>query len=769
MTTMNIPGLGQAPGVGMQQPTGIVPQLAGSYSPLLSPPRPPIQMMPPRITSALDQWAMKNYNTTADQLPENNIDDLQKHILELAENDVEFWKPRNDRMMQSQRLWEVGKRRAGTLTPKNPISAFTHTSRDDIEKDTLGGDDVELNDGYLIVDKLTAMISSAQWGMDVPPRAVEVTDKAQAIEDLLRHIDREMDARYGLALNGTRIRDEAHFACLRGWICGLVVPNPEDPAFPWTDVLEDPLLVYPRYSRNRLVRVIHRYTITALEAKDEFPDAMDFLINHDDEEEMEVTGYYDDTYKCILLASAGSGITQARAGGAGNPNMPTGSSYITLQPLQRHGYKDIDGKPINPWIIVTPRGTPTKRYNTYGKTSSTDKEDMISMIGLDVLHPIKEMILHLEKLASLQLTEIHKGVDPPVIIHFDGVNKPEKLDLGISGENYMVTGAQDARIFETTSMRPDAEPFLTLINDRIQKGTLPAATFGQSNGAMAGYAISLLSQAAQDVVKPLLDGVKLFRMLRYRRLLEMYVTIGAQFAGPMTFPSMDRQNDQMYTGGGMLTAEDIQANGVYVEVTYDDVLPRDRAGLVQAAIAGSQSGLISVYTAMKDWIGIKNPKQEIQRVLEDLNYRNPAMQQVLAQIAAERSGSDILREAAARLQQQQLAAQQAAQAAQQGGQGGQQGGQGGQQSPISNMNSADVPSNQQVGNGNQGGTPANVNPVLAAADQMNNVSASLNVGNGASAPSPDNSAAVMPAMLDRYLRTNAGQAPPTFLQQVLGG
>ena len=688
-------GMGAPPMGGVHPPMmGAMPPAAPLTSPAVSP-----------VQSPLDMWSFRKFGQTADRLTPDDMAELIEYVATAADEDVDFWKARNDRFMESQQYWEIGTRYGQHDTP---IINDRIVNEETTQKMTGATEVLELNDGYLVVDKITSMIAGAAWGLDVPPKTPGMEDAAQDIEDWLRWLDRELEAQHISALNSSTLRDEIHYAALRGWITGMVLPSPETPKRPLKYVLEDPMFVYPRYTGDKLIRVVRRYSMTALEAQSSFPAAFEFLLDFDEDEELEVTEYYDEIYRMAMLSE-------------GRTTNPRGGRRTVLQPLTRHGYIGIDGSPINPWIIVAPRGTPSRRVGDI--KSKEDRKKAAGFIGLDVLHPIKHIIDALERLASMQMTEVAKGVDPPKVVYYDGSNKPEVLDLGIGAENYMMLNQEKVEILNTTSMKPDAGALLTMLNDRLQKGSIPGVLYGQAGFALAGYAINLLSQGAQDVVRPLLDGIKAYREIKYRRMLEMYVGVAAAFAGPVQFGAQDPVSEQMYTGSKTIDPVMIRANGVYVEVTYDDLMPRDLPGIVAAVVSANQAGMMPLYDAMKR-IGMKDPKQAMQRLAEGLNFQDPMVQKHLARIAGSKSGNILLKQAiqAAMYEEQMMQMMQQQMMAQQAG--------GGQQA-----NATRAGGGQQVNM--EQSPPANQNPITAAANQMNAAGAAMNVGNGASPPAGD--------------------------------
>lgn len=702
----------QLPGMppGFPAPTGGGGGLGGD---LQGPPQNPMgQPMTPQAPptlqtlSPLDRFALKEFGTVADALDESQLPILYDYIIRTAETLKTYWKPRDDRMMDSQSFWEIGTRYAEDNYERARAARSAEGQHDE-----QAGEIFELNDGYLTVDKITSMVSGANWALDVPPARVGQEDLAQDIESMLVWADEQLDRRYSLGLHANTLRDEVHYAVLRGWITGMVVPNPDDPYLPWTYLLEDPLFVYPRYSGDDLVQTCHCYTMSALEAQGKYEQAFDFLLEKDDDDEVEVIDYHDTTYHLTLLTDGGL-IT----------GMPYSGDRITLLPLTRHHYTDFQGRPINPWVIVTPRGTPTRRF----AKSSTSSSDAVAYIGLDVLYPIKQVITTFERIMAMLMTEVSKGVNPPRIIYYDGFNKPEELDIGVGATNWMILGSQDAKILESTAMKPDAQPVLQIIEDRLQRGSIPNVLYGQAGFTLAGYAINLLSQGAQDVVQPLLTGVKRYRELKFQRLLEMYLSIGHTFAGPLAFGAVDPSTGIKYASGKYISPEILLQNGVKVDVTYDTITPRDSVPLMTAAVAANQAGILPLYDAMKDYAGIKDPKAAMRRLAEGMNYNDPLVQKHLARKAGLQSGNKDLQEAVlAAIYEEQMMMIAAMQAQGQGGANG----EGSPEGPPQNAGGEMQP-------GSEASPPASINPMTASTNQMNNVSSAVNVGNGGTPPNP---------------------------------
>lgn len=647
----------------------------------------------PAFTSPLDRWTFREYGKPTSMLDDTEMAGLINHVLKTADNLVDYWKPRNERMMQSQTFWELGSR-------------YSEWKSADGKENTQQSSIVELNDGYTTIDKITSMVAGAKWGLSVRPKSFGYEDMAQDIEDMVRWAEDKIDKKYSLGLHSKVIRDEVHFAALRGWITGLLVPNPNDTYLPWSYILEDPLFVYPRYSGDELIQVVRRYSVSVFDAQNQYGFSMEGFAHKDDDDEVEITDYFDTVYRITLLSEGGQ-----------SPVTKQYVDRIILQPLTMHGYTDLTGKAINPWIIVAPRGSPTRKFSENVKGVSRDKA--VALIGLDAIYPVRGVIEHIEKLMSMFVTEIAKGVNPARIVFYNGVDKPEVLDLGEGAENYYIMGTQDARILESTAARPETAPYLQILSERLQKGSLPSVLYGQSGFSLAGYAINLLTQGASDVVQPILMGVQRYRELKNQRMLEMYANIGYSFAGPLSFSTQDSETGIKYASGHYIVPAMIFANGVDVEVTYEELTPRDMIPLLSAVIGAYQAGLMPLEDAMNT-IGIHDTRQAKYRLAEGLNYKDPLVLKHLSRIAGERSGSSLLKEAVERARIEEMMIMQAQSM-------GAAGSPEGPPTPGGGENRGEA----------EASPPSAQNPITAAANQLNNVSAAVNVGSGGTPPNAD--------------------------------
>ena len=142
-----------------------------------------------QVISPLDRWAFREYGKMADQLQGPEQAKLLDHIIDISYRDCKSWQPRNDRMMDSQAFWEVGSRYAKEKEMMN---------RGDTDPDGRPqiSEIVELNDGYLTVDKITSMVTGAKWATTIHPKAVGYEDAAQLIEDLLIWAEEKLAQKY---------------------------------------------------------------------------------------------------------------------------------------------------------------------------------------------------------------------------------------------------------------------------------------------------------------------------------------------------------------------------------------------------------------------------------------------------------------------------------------------------------------------------------------------------------------------------------------------
>lgn len=637
------------------------------------------------LISELDRWAMKQYGVYADQLDESGLQELSAYVQKLAEKDKEFWAPRNARMLRHQDRFDLRMPEDLTgMAPKKKENA------DALEAEA--GEAYLLPDPFLFVNKVDSMLAMAGYRYDVPAKGPEGMGAAQQVEAFLDWWIERCASRGSQGLRGDLVREAAHDGDLRGWICALLLPNSEDPYFPFTFRLEDPLDVYPRMSRgqNRVVRVTHQYTTDVLDARADYPEAGEALEDREDDDDVHITGYYDEIYHCILLSGSGEG-NRLRA---------------FLKSPVPHGVKDFDGKPVVPWIIVLPVRNDRSRSRD-GKLST-------EQMGMGLLFGIDEMYFLLCKIVSELATNVSRSADPPTLRYIDPASpNTTEIRLGPGDRNYAVYNREKIEVLDLAPNPGNLQPLMGVVVDRLNKLMLPSVSWGEAGAVTSGYGVNLLSNTVKHLLAPYGRGIEVFLQQLFRRVLESYLHVIAPGFGPLEITRRSPFSDRRI-GGLSFSPDAILKTGVDVEVKLGEIMPQDEVALAGMMINLTTAGLYSRYRARKK-LGLKDPMEETRwQALEAYMAADPELALRYAQMVAEMSDDQLLQIAMEASAQAKAAAAQVM-----AGQGG----------GVGSIPTATLPLEQQIGpDGRAGMQPARENPADLAQRQRNELVATLSGG-----------------------------------------
>lgn len=571
-----------------------------------------------RSISELDRWAMKHYGVPVGLLPEEYHQELSTHILGLAEADKEFWRDRDRRMDDEQDMVDL-------------ITSQRETRKTD-EEEAQNSEVYILPDPYILVDKMASMIQGAGLTIEAPSYSLTDTVATQQVENMCYWILEQLISQHAFGLRGHFIRDVAQDAVLRGWMAALVMPDSSSLAFPWTIELEDPKHVYPRNTRRGLIRVTRQYTIPVLEAREEFPETEELLGEYDEDDTVDIIGYFDSIYHAILVST---GLPQSKQGS------------IVKYPTP-HGVRDFIGNPVVPWVIVTPKGGRVRKDRA-GKIDT-------SRVGVSILYAMRETWEHLSKLTSQVLTGVARSDNPPILRYIDP-SRPntESVNLGPGGRNYAVYNRERVEILDLAPNPGNLNVALQILTDARNKTTLPAVFWGEAGAVTSGYGVGLLRGAANDIMIAYAEAIQLFMEMLLQRALETYMYITGPMIGALQI--VGRQNERLAVM--QVSPEVVQQTGVMVDVKLRELTPQDRAALTASLVAMVTSGIHSRYSARKE-AGIKDPVLEGFRVAAETLYGDPEIMREIGPLAASMSDDELLRRALALKQQKEAAALQQA-------------------------------------------------------------------------------------------------------------
>lgn len=504
-----------------------------------------------------------------------------------AEEDVQYWAARNERMLEDQQLWELTNDHALT-DGANKILRVTR------------------NTPFRVVEKISAVVGSQWPRIKVPNRRMDTDEIAQRQEDMLYYWREEANQRYMSGVNASLEYDKAFWLSLRGWVTGLLANNPNDPVFPWTFRLHDPLTVYPRPGVNGLRHVTQRYVASPSQIAGDYPAFRDEIEKHfegkntesgltaGDKDGMqstaEVTAYFDSHWWMLLI---------------------DGAEVVA----RKHGYGS------NPWIIRI-RGTGAVRTNQ----TTGDMDPMYTRrVGMSAIEALKVPYLALNRLLTIVGTEVLKSENPSTIHYFDpDTGQPKEIKLAAGSRNYAHTG-EKVDVLDLTRVPPEVQHLLAALAEDVNLGGLPPVLYGEGAPNLAGYAITLLNAAARDAFYPVTSAIESFDKELYRRVLELFERFGDEET-PLAFVGKRAGARSAY--GNQLKPSDIAENGTYVEVKFSAIMPQDLIAKGNLGAMLFDKHLIDT-TEVHEWIDVDDSARMNKRVLAEMVLNDETIMKLL--------------------------------------------------------------------------------------------------------------------------------------------
>lgn len=574
------------------------------------------------VVSELDRWAMRHYGVPADQLQDDGLADLATHIAKLAEEEGQAWSPNRDRMKEDHSV----------VVLSSPKGALGHEEKTAEEKEAAGVQLVVLPDPWLFTQKVVNTLTAPGITIRKPSQSLNDMTKAQQVESALYWWWREWKYRQMHTRQGAPDRRMFQHAVVRGWECILTMPDSANRAFPWDFRVVDPLQVYPLWDHRCLVRVIRQYDVTVAQARREAfltAEAEELLEGYKSEDTVTIIGYYDAQYHTAVL----NGKPAAGTATMSNPN--GAPDRRMLKPPLRHGVRDAFGTPQVPWIIVLPLGDLSEGME--------DDGDSVKLVGPSILFGLHDVYNEICRLTSMLLTNVALSTTPPVIHYIDMANpEPRPLTYQPNAVNVAVYNREKYDVLNPTPNPINLQPLMELLQDRMNKATVPSAFWGSAFSGTSGYAISLLNNAARDVLLPFIEAHKATLRLLFRRALDIYRWTLADTIGPLEFAAPVEGFSRRVMGMKLEPAL-INELGTEVEVEFGQITPQDEAVMASYLVQLVTTGLLSRYTAREKW-GIQDPMLEEKRLFRESLLQNPQVATLIGPTAAqELSDDDLIR------------------------------------------------------------------------------------------------------------------------------
>lgn len=482
-------------------------------------------------------------------------------IRQIAEQVVSFWSARDRRMDEDLALYRLAK---------------TYTGE---------GELILRNTVAVVVDKAAALIGRQRASIDVIPPRLDLREQAQRVEDFLRYTWRTWDRRWADVLGNGLQRDLAFFLLQRGWLTALVSydADAEGNELPVRFTPVDPRQVYPVVGSRGIRAVIRRYYTTIAGLLEDFPRAEKYFGNRQLTDQVQVTEYWDDWYHYAYAEG------------------------IELKPVTAHEYGVI------PWVIQTGMGEPLR--STIG-----DQNGWVSEVGVSVYHKIKDSYKQLNKVLSQFATHVAEAANPALLYYTVPAQGGEPKEIlrgrGAINELDVSSGERVEFLMPPVPHPMMAQPLVEALRDDIAKGSLPDVLWGA--GGASGFALSLMGEAAQDTLYPIVHALELAMAKANTLALEL---IRRFHDGEIGFFVRDRQTGA-YVGGVTISPDLIEEVGTENIVTFRDIAPRDLVALSNLAVMLTKENLISLERAREEYLRLENPERENELIISELVYRD---------------------------------------------------------------------------------------------------------------------------------------------------
>ncbi len=682
-------------------PTAGVPEYAGDLAGLEAPPT-----YPGQATTMLERWAKREYNTTPDQLMQDDdeqMTSLQEWMIARCKEAEHQWTGRTDRMKSDQAAYALHDR----------PGALGHDDKSRDEKKAQGIIDIVLPDHHIVPNKMVDMLVAPDLRYSLPAHRLVDTTSVQLVENFLTHCWNTLNKRAGRGAYGDFRRRIAHHLVLRGWSCILAMPDSSDDTLPYRVKCCDPINVFPAANGDGVwIRTFYKYDLSVSAALEEYPEAETMLADFEETDMISCIAYYDVKWHCIAL----TGQSSNKSGrGAARP------TSTILMPPRPHGVTDLNNKPKLPWEIVLALG------DLSGDDGQTSGEPDTTLVGPGILYALREMVDVMSMVFSMLLSQVARSTNPPTVDYIPrGAAIPAPLSQEPGASNYR-EGEGKVQILDTAPNPGNLQPVMQIGTDRINKAGMPPVTYGEGGSIQSGYGVGRLIDPALDRLTGFKQGLIYAIGGVMQRILEITGTITAQTH--QSLPMATRQGLLGQSRGADFDPKLVMVSGAEVDVLFGEVTAQDRAALVAWLMPAVQANVIDRHTAREE-LGYQDPLLMAQRVAMQDVMENPAAALLLGKMSAFGSDEELLMF----LNQlnQQLQAQQAAQ-------GGPPGGPGGPQntpSPAGQSGPQGVPPNMQPGtaaSGGAGNPPPAQNPAAQAGRAMNRGRA---MGSGGSQPAP---------------------------------
>lgn len=277
-----------------------------------------------------------------------------------------------------------------------------------------------------------------------------------------------------------------------------------------------------------------------------------------------------------------------------------------------------------------------------------ERSDYLRYKGAGVLTMLRKTFRLMDLFISAIASGALRAVDPPYVIETDAPN-PQPLRRGPNDFNTVRRGDKVTPLVWDVSQSQDAQNLMNSLIAELQDVSSPALMGAPGVSGVAQQVST--EQASQQVVGPIIDAMeKWYALMHKQRLI-----LALRYSADTKYNVDDKGEEQTLfdkypkrkvreEGRGNydhLTPKDIGMAGVRVQVRYTDRNIQEDIALAQMVTGLVNAHLMSQETGLRK-MGVKNPQEEMMRILGDGAFMEPAVLKALVETAVYNSGNQTL-------------------------------------------------------------------------------------------------------------------------------
>lgn len=257
---------------------------------------------------------------------------------------------------------------------------------------------------------------------------------------------------------------------------------------------------------------------------------------------------------------------------------------------------------------------------------STSKEalEMEAFRGESSLAANRHLYPVINKLLSDYATIIRRGVKTPMVL------KSADGKTTLEGDMYQVEKASVIPMRREDSLEPamkqtmpqEAAALLSIVSAEIERGGLPASTYGELRFRLSGYALSQLQQAIVTAITSLTIAMERAYTGAANRLIEQFADGGFE---PVEVTGETSRGEKFGVPQRLKIKSSDLKKDWRPEVRFVAQLPKDDAQMMNLANIArmGEEPLLSMDTIRDEYLGIQDPDLERTKIEEEWGKNIP--------------------------------------------------------------------------------------------------------------------------------------------------